>query len=201
MFRLIPLIILLLSFNAFSQTIKVRAAKLGKAQIISGKASAVIDLSKDISGCLLIYDGTDPKLKKYDATGFNLLDSVRKNGAIYLVLVATSGGNCNVQGHCGATEDWTMIWLKLSNNLKVLDKKAVVVQSCHYGSIDLESIELDKNDVQKPPKLVNGKLKIGYSENQYREDRDYIFHTLTYKKAEAEKGFTVKTEKRERPKN
>lgn len=198
MFRLLPIIVLLFSISVFSQTIKVRSAGMGKARITNGKLSSIINLSKDVSGCFLLYDGSDPQSKKADVTSFGVIDSVKKGGSIYVVLLATAGGNCNVQGMCGATEDWTLVWLKLNNNLKVLDKKAIVVQSCRYGNIDLET---DFEEGKRPLKLVNGSLKIEYSENKYREDEDYKFHTLTYKKAEGEKGFRVVTDKRKRPKN
>jgi hypothetical protein len=197
MFRLLPIIILLLAFSTFSQSVKVRSAGLGKFRLTSGKVSSVINLSKDVSGCFLLYDGSDPKSKKSDATSFDLIDSVRKNGSIYLLLLATAGGNCNVQGQCGATEDWTLVWLKLNKSMKVLAKKAAVVQSCRYSNIELES-ELET--AETPFKLVNGKLKVEFSENLYNQDLDYKFHTLTYHKAATEKGFSIISEKRPRPK-
>ena len=198
MFRLLLIILFLLSFSTFGQSLKVHSAGNGKARLTSGKLQSIINLSKDVSGCFQTYDATDPKRRKYDATGFDLIDSVKKGGSTYVVLLATAGGNCNVQGQCGATEDWTLIWLKLNQNLKVLAKKAAIVQSCFYDSFDLES-ELEEG--KTPFKMVKGELKVEYSENLYQKDLEYQYHTLTYKHAEAEKGLMIVSEKRQRPTN
>jgi hypothetical protein len=198
MVRLFPFFILLLSVSVFSQSVKVRSAGKGRARLTSGKLQSVINLSKDVSGCFLTYDITDPKRREYDVTAFDLIDSVKKNGSLYLVLLGSANGNCHIQGQCGAAEDWTLVWLKLSPTLKVLDKKAAIVQSCLYNSIDLES-EFDEG--KTPLKMVNGELKVEYSENRYQQDLEYKYHTLTYKRSEAEKGFSIVTENRTRPKN
>ena len=49
--------------------------------------------------------------------------------------------------------------------------------------------------------MINGELKVEYSENLYLKDLEYKYHTLTYSRSEAEKGFSIVTEKRPRPKN
>ena len=176
---------------AFAQTIKVRSAKNGKVKIIKEKLSSVINLSKDLSGCPLVYDGSAPKERKVDVTKFELLDAIKKRNSTYLVLLATMGGNCNIQGECGATEDSTLVWLKLDQRLKAKNKKAVAIDSCRYNRVELVS----------PVELVNGELKVEYSEIHYGEKREFEFYTLTYKRNEAEKGLMIITEKRNITKN
>ncbi len=190
MIRLVPIIILFLTFAAFSQPLKVRSAGNGKAKITIGKSRSIINLSEAIAGCLMTYDGSDPESKKYDATSFDLIDSVKKDGSIYVVLLATAGGNCNVQGHCGAAESYTLFWLKLNNSLKLQKKNSVVVQNC------LDDLNLTEDSEIK---LNQGVLKIQFEDNLDQENLDYTITRLIYKHREAEKGFIVKTKKRDRP--
>jgi hypothetical protein len=198
MIRLYPLVILFCSVNVYAQFIKVRSAGNGRARVSTGKRMKALDLSRDISGCFRTYDGTDPRRKLSDATVFDVIDSVHKHGALYLVVLAKTGGNCNVQGYCGATQDLTLIWLKLSNDLTVLAKKAAVIESCHYSSVVLEP---EGEEGVNPVKMINGGLKVTYSENKYQRDLDYRLNTLVYTRAEAENGFRIISEKRPRPQN
>lgn len=192
MFRLIPILILLLSFSTFAQNIKVRSAGNGKVRITSGKTQSIINLSKDMAGCLMTYDITDPKRRKFDSTSFDLIDSVKKDGSIYVVLLGGSGGNCNVQGQCGASESSTLFWLKLSQTLKVQAKQIVIPEDC------LDDINLTDDSLIK---MNKGVLSFEFEDNLYRQTLDYTVTKLIYKHSEPEKGFDIKTEKRDRPKN
>lgn len=192
MIRLIPILILLLSFSAFSQSIKVRSAGNGKARITNGKVQSVVNLSKDIGGCLLTYDATERKRKTFDVTAFELIDAVKIGNTTYVVFVATAQGNCNVQGQCGAAESYTLFWLKLNSALKVQSKQVAVVEEC------LDDINLTEGSAIK---LKKGILSIEFEDNLYRESMDYTVTKLVYKHSEADKGFSIKTEKRDRPKN
>lgn len=199
--RWFSLFILLFPFYAYSQGIKVRSAGKGKAGIISGKLHSIINLSDDISGCLTIYDGTDPKRRMSDVTYFQLVDSVQKGQNLYVLLYATAQGNCNVQGFCGAAENSTIIWLKLNKNLKLIDKKAFVWEDCvksiyaTYPKINYES------QSQFKLKLAKGKLVIKNEKNLYSETEDYEVSTLVYEHRSPEIGFIISTEKPPRPKN
>lgn len=192
MLRLVPFIILLLSITIFSQSLRVRSAGNGKARISNGKVQSVINLQKDISGCLLTYDRSEQKRKIFDVTGFKLIDSVTKGNTTYLVLLATASGNCNVTGQCGAAESYTLFWLKLNKALKLIDKQVAIAQDC------MDDINLTEDSSIT---LNKGILRIEYEDNLYRESLDYSITKLVYKHAEAEKGFSIKTEKGARPKN
>lgn len=192
MFRLLPFIALLFSINTFSQTIKVRPAGNGKVRFSNGKVQSIVNLSKDIAGCLMAYDSSDPKRKRFDVTSFELLDSVKKGSSIYVVLLASAQGNCNVQGQCGAAESHTLFWLKLNSPLRVQDKRVVVVEEC------LDDINLSENSSLK---FNKGLLSIEIEDNLYRNNLDYTVTKLIYKHSAPEKGFSVKIEKRARPKN
>lgn len=178
-----------------------KTLKAGKIRFALGKTQKTVDLSSDISGCLTVEDRTDPKAGRWDVTDFQIIDKVAKNNKFYFLLLASAGGNCNVQGHCGATEDYTLIWLKLGKTLKVEDKKAAVVTSCHYASINMQSPNIYNEDGKHLPlKLEKGALTIEIEENADYAEREYKFSRIVYKHAEAEKGFEIISINRERPK-
>ena len=192
MLLLLPLIILLFAVNAYSQNLKVQRAGNGKAKLTLGKTQKILDLSKDLAGCVMAYDRSDPKLKKFDVSSFRLIDSVTKGGAVYAVLLGVTIGNCNVQGQCGATDAYTLYWLKLSKTLTVLEKQVAVIQDC------MDDINMAEDTALA---LYKGTLTVKYDDNLYRESLDYSFSTLTYNHSEPEKGFFIKIEKRNRPSN
>lgn len=192
MFRIIPLLILLLSTVAFSQTVMVKRAGNGKARITVGKVRKIINLSKDLAGCIMAFDRSDPKIGRMDVSGFELIDSVIKRNANYIVLLGTTIGNCNIQGQCGATDTYTLYWLKLNKALVILDKQVAIIQDC------LDDINMTEDTALRPYK---GTLTVKYEDNLYQQSSDYTFSTLIYVHSEPEKGFIIKTEKRERPKN
>lgn len=184
-------------FPASAQTksakLKATSLKKGKVQLSRGAVKSVIDLSKDVSGCIVVYDSSDPKARKVDTTDISLFDSVVKGGKTYVVLQAEINSGCNVNGECGAATDTTLVWLKLNNRLQVESKKAVVVQSCFWGDINLTE---ESGDI----KLKGGKLSIQVETNLYKTDLEYSVSTIDYDRATPEKGLVVKTDKPPRPK-
>lgn len=196
MFRLL-IIIIVLSFPVFSQTIKVRSAGNGKAKITSGKTRSIIDLSDDIEGCLSIFDGSVSFTKRTDITEFRLLDSVKKAGFYYLLIQAPAEANCNVQSYCGAAQDNTLIWLKLNNRLKVVEKQAVVIEDCQkrlYVNIPKRETDEEQQDLRL--KLQNGKLEVESEKTIDSDTEETEVTTVSYNRSEAEKGLITKTEKR-----
>lgn len=189
--------LLLLSPSVFAQSktakLKATSLKKGKVQLTRGTVKSIIDLSKDVSGCITVYDRSDPKVKM-DTTNISLFDSVVKGGKTYVVLLAEINSGCNITGECGAATDTTLVWLKLNSALKVESKKAVVVQSCFWGDINLTE---ESGDI----KLNGGKLSIQTETNLYKKDLEYSVSTITYDRASPEKGIVVKTEKPGRPTN
>jgi hypothetical protein len=173
--------------------LKATSLKKGKVQLARGAVKSIIDLSKDVSGCITVYDRSDPKVKM-DTTNISLFDTVVKGGKTYVVLVAEINSGCNITGECGAATDTTLVWLRLNNRLKVESKKAVVVQSCFWGDINLTE---ESGDI----KLKGGKLSLQIETNLYKTDLEYSVSTITYDRAEPEKGIVVKTEKPSRPKD
>jgi hypothetical protein len=188
--------------SAAAQTkIKVTPLKKGKVQLARGKVKSVLDLSKDISGCIVTYDRSDPKTRKMDTTDFDKIDEVVKGGKTYLLLESEINSGCNVTGECGAATDLTLIWLKLNSRLQVESKKAVVVQSCFWGDINI--IDDGETSRETDPKgyfeFKKGVLSIEVETNRNKTDLEYTVTSVKYNHATAEKGLVVKTEKRNRP--
>jgi len=178
----------------------VTPLKKGLVKLTRGGVARIVDLSKNISGCILVNDGAG---KKFDSSFFVGVDSVIKNGKTYLVLLAQAGASCNVMGYAGADIDLTLIWLKLSGRLQVEDKKAVVVESRAYQEVGLTLPETfqDRKGNRRPFRLIRGKLLVKFETNRYLTDEPYSLSTLRYARNQPEKGLVVKTVKRERPAN
>jgi hypothetical protein len=199
-FLIFPAVVILaFSFQATvsaqtkSAKLKATSLKKGKVQLARGAVKSIIDLSKDVSGCITVYDRSDPKVKM-DTTNISLFDTVVKGGKTYVVLLAEINSGCNITGECGAATDTTLVWLKLNSALKVESKKAVVVQSCFWGDIHLTE---ESGDI----KLKGGKLSLQIETNRFKSDLEYSVSTVTYDRAAPEKGLEVKTEKPPRPVN
>jgi hypothetical protein len=184
--------------SLFAQTkparLKAVSLKKGKVQLARGVVKSIIDLSKDVSGCITVYDRSDPKAGKIDTTDISLFDTVVKGGKTYVVLLAEINSGCNITGECGAATDTTLVWLKLNSALKVEAKKAVVLQSCFWGDINLTE---ESGDI----KLKGGKLSLQIETNLYKKDLEYSVSAVTYDHAAPEKGLVIKTEKPARPKD
>ena len=181
----------------------VRTLSVGKARLTLGKITKIVDLSEDISGCLSVYDGTDPKRTRSNYRDYlKVVDKTRKDNYFYIVLLASGQGNCNVQGMCGAATDYTLIWLKLDEKLVVADKKSVTIENCR-GNLSLVKPQPTEDDYQNGFKLAlqNKTLAVEFEEDRYSEPSAYKYYRLTYDAAEPEKGFTVIDEKRSPPTN
>jgi hypothetical protein len=195
---------LLLTFgnSAVAQTkIKVTPLKKGKVQLARGAVKSVLDLSKDISGCIVTYDRGDPKAGKMDTTDFDKIDEVVKGGKTYLLLVSEINSGCNVSGECGAATDLTLVWLKLNSRLQIESKKAVAVQSCFWGDISMidDGETTNETDSTGNFKFSKGILALEFETNRYKTDLEYTVTSVKYNRAAAEKGLIVKTDKRARP--
>jgi hypothetical protein len=184
-----------------SAKIKVTPLKKGKVQLSRGALKSILDLSKDISGCIVVYDRGDPKAGKMDTTSFDKIDEVVKGGKTYLLLSSEINSGCNVSGQCGAATDLTLVWLKLNSRLQVESKKAVVVQSCFWGDINIIDDEASPEDTGSDLKLKNGILSLKFETNRYKTDLEYSVTSVKYDRAQAQKGLIIETEKKERPAN
>jgi len=179
--------------------IKVTPLKKGKVQLARGTVKSILDLSKDISGCIVVYDRGDPKAGKMDTTDFDKVDEVVKGGKTYLLLVSEINSGCNVSGECGAATDLTLVWLKLNSRLQIESKKAVTIQSCFWGDINIIDDETSPEDTGSDLKLSKGKLSLQFETNRFKADLEYSVTTVKYDRTQAEKGLIVSTEKRSRP--
>lgn len=60
-----------------------------------------------------------------------VVDETVKASNTYVLLLASASPNCNVEGRCGAGgPDSTLLWLKLTRDLRLAGKKAVVFEQC-----------------------------------------------------------------------
>jgi hypothetical protein len=181
--------------SAHQQTaipLKVSKAARGRVRITNGKFQAVVDLEKDISGCFDLYDPTDRKFRVKDSAGITVIDIVSKDAKHYIVLLADAESNCNVQGHCGAARDYTLIWLKLDDHLKLEDKRAAVIEDCRSSIFVIEPDYPREPDKDLELKLVDGKLNLKYGDIS-KDSADSS--RLIYDRNAPEKSFLITTEK------
>jgi hypothetical protein len=123
----------------------------GRVRIHRGTQKLTLDLARDISGCKgQQYDLTVNE--KYDTgASFGLVDAREKAPYIYVVLVAWAPPNCNVEGRCGAGGwDSTLIWLKLTKDLKLAGKQAFAIDDCIADRSPVNLKEDTEEDEEAP---------------------------------------------------
>lgn len=86
----IQIVFLLFSSQALFSNEKIHKAKpkqilpttktlnRGRIELALGKIRRIIDLQKDISGCLILYDGRNPEEPVRDVTRFEVVDKIKK---------------------------------------------------------------------------------------------------------------------------
>ncbi len=199
-----------LFISASAQTnskIKIQKSGLGKISVVRGKTRSVIDLSKDVAGCAFVSGAAKTRLDKIGCASspatFNLVDTTEKNKQTFLILTADAQENCNVCGQCGASEASTLLWLKLDTRLRVLEKKNVQLYYCRENISMISPVsdvdEKTGNETWKLP-FKNDMLTIEFEKTIYGEnDKDvYEYTKVEYDRTKPEKGFVIKTEKREK---
>jgi hypothetical protein len=208
--RVLFFILLLISFAAgiSAQTpakIGLQNSAPGKITLTRNRTRAIIDLSRDVAGCAYASAAVKKAANDCGASPaeFKLLDATVKDAQTYLLIASVAAGNCNVCGRCGATEAFGLIWLKLDRNLRLLDKKSVPIDFC-LGDIEAvgEIIDFNEETQEATLKLAfNGDvLAVDFEKTIFGEDaaRSYEFSRLEYNRKTPERGFVIKTEKRER---
>lgn len=113
-----------------SDAIRVTAFLKGVFDLKRGNLSRRVVVP--LSGCTTgTYDGSDPKSRPSGgAAQARVIDLVSHGGFWYLTMQATLNSGCNVQGLNGACSEVTLLWLKLSADLRLAAKQAESVSSC-----------------------------------------------------------------------
>lgn len=199
------LIFLFYSMCISAQSVRVRSVTKGRVLVTKGKLRSTIDLSKNVAGCAYvpaIYKrNLDKKGCAASPATFTLADSATKNNQTFLVIEAESIGNCNVCGECGASEAYSLIWLRLDNRLRVLEQKSLPIEDCR-ANVSLLSEGIDFSETTQNSNLTtkfNNDIMIVETEKRIYENTDgnnYEFSHLEYNRKTPEKGFIIKTEKR-----
>ncbi len=173
--------------------IKLSAGVGKQLRVVSGTNRAIINLTEDIAGCLTLFDPSMSSKRIKQPLGVKLLDQVSKNEKYYLIVLASAQSNCNVQSHCGAASDYTLIWLELDANLHLTRKQAEAIELCRS---DIYVLDPQSNDQDAPPlKLTKGKLVIEYGSSDSGQARTNS--KLVYDRTSPEQGFVItKTEKK-----
>lgn len=194
--------------TATAQKISVRGNKTGGIVVTRGKARATINLSKDAPGCAYVPPREyKRRLDTIECTAspatFKLIDATVKNNQIFLVVQTEAMGNCNVCGQCGASEAFGLVWLQLSANLRLMKKQSVPLEVC-IQDISIISPAVIINDPEDNQilnlSLKGDRLKIELEKAIYGENDTtvYEFSRLEYNRKTPEKGFVIKTEKRDK---
>lgn len=190
--------------SAQTANVNIRSTGSGKIEVIKGKLRTTADLTVDVGGCAYVSGIRKRNLNKIGCAAppasFELIDSVVKNNQTFLVIQSTAQGNCNVCGSCGASETYTLIWIKLDARLRVLDKQGIVVESCPESlSIITPSVKDYETSFSVKMPLKTGLLTVDFEKRIYDSNRDlesYEFSHLEYDRKKPERGFIIKAEKR-----
>jgi hypothetical protein len=172
--------------------IKVYSARGMRIRIVAGAERTLVDSTDDVSGCLDLFDPHTPKWRLKQPLGIKVIERVRKDDKYYLVLLTSAQSNCNVQGHCGAATDSTLIWLKLGAGLKLEEKQSAVIVGC-MTNIDVVDPQYDSRD-KLVIKSVRGRLAIEYG-NTFDDDVRTLSQ-LVYDRKFPEQGFVITTKEK-----
>jgi hypothetical protein len=200
------LIVLSCALGVSAQNIRFRVVGAGKISVSIGKFRSVIDLSKEVAGCAAVAGKFRRDLEAKGCAAspatLKLINSQTKNNQNFLVLQSEAMGNCNVCGQCGASEAFSLIWLKLDARLRVIEKKSVPIEYCLENiSIVGSALSFDeeKQDSALSLKFIRDVLTVEYEKKLFSDVSDsfgYDFSHLEYNRKTPEKGFVIKTEKR-----
>ncbi len=176
----------------------------GNVTIKKGKVSGVINLARQVSGC--VYTSRQavkfapPDCASFGAKAdFKIIDAVSKNGKHYLIIESESpsgNSNCNACGRCGADGATSLIWVKLNARLKLEKKKSIPISDCEINTYLTENKEInDSLRDGKGYRFIDNKLRIetkGRS-NVETKDRTLMDEIIiwNYSRNSAEKGFTI----------
>ena len=116
----------------------------GRIRLQRGSQRLVVDLGRDISGCKgTLYDLTvHEEYEDMSGASYGLVDETERAPYTYVVLLAWAPPNCNIEGHCGSGGwDSTLVWLKLSPDLKLAGKQVLVLDDCRGDRSAVEMLE------------------------------------------------------------
>ena len=167
----------------------------GRIRVQRAGRKAVLDLSREISGCEgPLYDSTDNgRIVQADVeggVGLEIVDETEKAPYIYVILLASASPNCNVQGRCGAGgPDLTLLWLKLTRDLKLAGKQDFTIEDCLADrSVTLAAAQ-GQDQADQPPlrakdlPWVGDKLQV-----DFEEGAEAVKHRLVYDRRNPEAG-------------
>jgi hypothetical protein len=199
-----------ISFAQTKSDVKLKNIGQAKISIAKGKLLSKIDLSNDVAGCAFLTKKQKVQIDKDPMTegcsapdaSFKLIDTTEKNKTTYLIVLSEAMGSCNVCGHDGAGNTFSIIWLKLDSGLILIKKKSVIVE---WSLDDIAVI----NPKSKPnsnlsiwkPIFVKDLMIVEFEKTNYKDNGDvinYDFSHLEYNRKTPEKGFVVKTSKRKK---
>jgi Holliday junction resolvase len=208
-FLLITLILFSFSFviaqdkgNANGFTAKHTTS--GNVTIKKGKVSGVINLAREVSGCVYtsrqaVKDAPTECASFGAKAVFKIIDAVSKNGKHYLIIETESpSGNsaCNACGRCGADGATSLIWVKLNARLKVEEKKSIPISDCEINTYLTENKEINRSIMDgKGYRFIKNRLRIetkGRSDVETK-DKNLMDEIIiwNYSRNSAEKGFTI----------
>ena len=158
-------------------SIAVKAFDSGRLEITRSTHKVTLNLHPDIGGCVgYLYDPLEhEKLGRVGVT-FDLVDDTERASYTYLVLLASSWPNCNVQGRCGAPggEDSSLIWLKLNSDLTLAAKQVLALDDCDSGkSVQITGTGPERRLMAKDLPWTGELLQIDYEVVAGSSDRDW----------------------------
>ncbi|MCU0238632.1 MAG: hypothetical protein MUC29_04250 [Pyrinomonadaceae bacterium] len=176
----------------------------GNVTIKKGKSSSVINLAKEVLGCVYtsrqaVKNAPQDCASFGSKAEFKVVDAVSQNGKHYLIIEAespTANSACNACGRCGADGATSLIWVKLNANLKLEKKKSIPISDCETSTYLSENKAINESIMDgKGYRFIKNQLRIetkGRSEKETKDGNlmDEII-IWNYSRNSAEKGFTI----------
>lgn len=176
--------------------VKITYLQNGVLKLKSRKAQTTVNVKNDLPGCLRPYDGSEPKFNpsKTDLISIRVLDEVVKGDKFFLLLQINTGGNCNIQGYCGAVEENGLYWWQFNSALKQENYHHALIDSCmQFVGIDEWNGKI-KDDQGLALETNHGKLVIKYTKYEYGQNGDEKSkksYSLIYNRETPEQGLVI----------
>jgi hypothetical protein len=191
-----------ISFAQTKYDVKLKNIGRAKISITKGKLLSKIDLSENVAGCAYVkkrtYVFNNADCSAFDAS-FKLIDATEKDKTFYLVILSDAMGSCNVCGNGGASNAFSIIWLKLDSNLKMLEKKSVPIDYSRNEIYILRPKPIPHDNLSTLNlKFIKDILTVEFEKINYDTNGKptiYNFSHLEYNRKTPENGFVVKTSK------
>lgn len=116
-------------------SLQVEGGATAAVTVRSARDSVTLDLHTDVLGCVGTLTDNSTGERFPAGVHWTVLDVTQAKPLYYVLLLAEAQSNCNIQGHCGASQDHTIVLLTLTRHLRLVHKQSIAIDDCYNGRL------------------------------------------------------------------